>query len=95
MNLKKILKNLETESSKTNTNNNLETLYSNNLENNVIHGVEIPQNWIYLSNDELKIQARFSILELSRSSNPNFKAKELGFKNSKHLIEICFNYILK
>jgi hypothetical protein len=95
MNLKKILKKLETENFKTNTDNNLETLYSNNLENNVIQGVEIPQSWMSLNNDELKARARLSILELSRSSNSDFKAKELGFNNAKHLMDLCFDFILK
>jgi hypothetical protein len=73
----------------------METLYSNKNENLKISGIFLPQNWINLDKDKLTKQARNAISELSQSTNLDLTAQELGFINSKHLIEICFDYILK
>ncbi len=72
-----------------------ETLYSSRKQHKIIEGIELPKNWKNFSTDELRNQARNAILELSRSSNSDFKAKELGFNNAKHLMDLCFDFILK
>jgi hypothetical protein len=93
MKLINILKRLEKPTAST---NNLEVIYSNTPKKNYITtGIELPKDWINFSNDEIKNQARKSILKLSRSSNAELKAKELGFRNTEHLMELCFDYILK
>lgn len=71
-----------------------DVLYSNQ-SSTIIEGIELPKNWKTLNHSEMKNKARQSILELSRSSNSDFKAKELGFKNAEHLMQLCFDYILK
>ena len=91
---------------KTTKNNNLsieiQTLYSSlkkqsilKGKQSILKGIELPENWSILSSDELKNEARKAILEMSRSTNSDFKAKELGFKNAKHLMDLCFDFILK
>ncbi len=72
-----------------------ETLYSSRKQNTVIEGIELPNGWFNFNSDELRIHAKNAILELSRSSNSDFKAKELGFVNAKHLMDLCFDFILK
>ena len=62
---------------------------------NIIEGIELPKNWSNFSNDELKTQARNAISELSKSSNSDYKAKKMGFNNAEHLMQICFDFILK
>ena len=71
-----------------------EILYTSH-NHNIIEGIELPKNWANFSNDELKTQARNAILELSKSSNSDFKAKKMGFNDAAHLIQICFDFILK
>jgi hypothetical protein len=73
----------------------METLYSNKNKNLKISGLFLPQNWINLDKDKLIKQARIAVYKLSQSTNLDVTAQELGFINSKHLIEICFDYILK
>jgi len=73
----------------------MEVLYSSNKQNTIIEGVELPNNWSNFSDDELRSQAKKAILELSKTLNSDFKAKELGFKDAKHLMDLCFDFILK
>lgn len=75
--------------------NKTRVLYSSLKQNSIIEGIELPINWEKLNPEELKLKARESILELSNSSNSDFKAQKLGFKNAKHLMDLCFDYILK
>ena len=72
-----------------------EILYSSRKQNTIIKGVELPEKWSNFSSDELINQAKNAILELSKTSNSDFKAKELGFKDAKHLMDLCFDFILK
>jgi len=72
-----------------------EVLYSNKEQFEVIEGVELPPKWQTLSKTELINKAKETITALSKSGNPNFKAKELGFNNAEHLMTLCFDYILK
>lgn len=72
-----------------------EVLYTSFDKNLIIEGIELPENWEPLSKVEIKNKARQSILELSISSDSDLKAKELGFKNAEHLMQLCFDYILK
>jgi len=72
-----------------------EILYSSRQQQTVIKGIELPKGWSNFSSDELRNQAKNAILELSRSSNSDFKAKELGFNDAKHLMDLCFDFILK
>jgi len=73
----------------------LETLYSNKKQDPIIIGIQLPSQWIYFNKVELEKQARVAISKMSQSTNLELTAQELGFKNIKHFIEICFNYILK
>jgi len=77
--------------------NNVETevLYSNKEQFEVIDGIELPSKWEKLNKVELINKAKETIITLSKSSNLNFKAKELGFNDAEHLIKLCFDYILK
>ena len=77
--------------------NKIETqvLYSNKENYEIIDGIELPTKWEKLSRTELISKAKTTIIELSKSSNPNFKAKELGFIDAEHLMKLCFDYILK
>ncbi len=84
-----------TENKQIDVSRETETLYSNTKQHNIIEGIELPKNWTNFSNDELKTQARNAILELSKSSNSDFKAKKMGFNNAEHLMQICFDFILK
>ncbi len=72
-----------------------EILYSSRKQHKIIEGIELPKNWSNFNNDELKTQARNAISELSKSSNSDYKAKKLGFNNAEHLMQICFDFILK
>jgi len=72
-----------------------ETLYTNKNVMETIDGVILPAQWNDLNHEDLKKQARIAVKELSISSNQDFKAKQLGFVDAKHLIKICFDYILK
>ncbi len=80
---------------RTSTKVETEVLYSNKEQSEVIEGVELPLKWETLSKTELINKAKGTITALSKSSNPNFKAKELGFNDAEHLITLCFDYILK
>ena len=86
MSLKNILNNLERKT---------ETLYSSHKKMVIIEGVELPKKWIDFNHTQLKEEARKAMLELSRNSNSDFKAKQIGFNDAKHLIKICFGFILK
>ena len=79
----------------TNASKEIETLYSSRKTETVIQGIEIPKKWSNLNTEELRNEAKNAILALSKSSNSDFKAKELGFKDAKHLLDLCFDYILK
>ncbi len=72
-----------------------EVLYSSYKHYKPIDGVELPKEWGNLNSESLKKKAQNSILELSRSLNSDFKAKELGFENAEHLMKLCFEFILK
>lgn len=72
-----------------------EVLYSSRKQNSVIEGIELPKNWSNFSKEELITQAKNAILELSKTSNSDLKAKDLGFKDAKHLMDLCFDFILK
>jgi len=82
-------------SNKPTISKDMETLYSNKNKDLKVSGISLPQQWINLDKDKLIKQAQLAISKLSKSANLDLTAQELGFKNSKHLIEICFNYILK
>ena len=73
----------------------MKTLYSSNKETTIIDGIEMPEEWIKLTSTELKKQANTAIIDLSNTTNPDFIAKKHGFKDAKHLTDLCFNYILK
>ena len=72
-----------------------EVLYSNKENIEIIDGIELPKKWQKLSRTELISKAKTAIIALSKSSNPNFKAKELGFIDAEHLMKLCFDFILK
>jgi len=72
-----------------------EVLYSNKEQFEVVQGIELPSKWQTLSKTELINKAKETIITLSKSSNLNFKAKELGFNDAEHLMTLCFDYILK
>jgi len=72
-----------------------EVLYSNKEQIEIIDGIELPSKWQTLSRTELISKAKTAIIALSKSSNPNFKAKELGFIDAEHLMKLCFDFILK
>ncbi len=72
-----------------------ELLYTNIKKNEIIEGSILPKKWQALNKTELINEAKTAIIKVSKSSNPTIKAKELGFSNVEHLIELCFNYILK
>jgi len=73
----------------------LETLYPNKNNEQIISGIELPNQWITLNKLELEKRARDAIFKMSQSTDLVLTAQNLGFKNTKHFIEICFNYILK
>ncbi|HIP34114.1 MAG TPA: hypothetical protein EYG89_05265 [Bacteroidia bacterium] len=72
-----------------------EILYTNILKSEVIEGIDFPLKWQDFSDKELVAKARYAIVELSETSNQDFRARELGFHDAKHLINFCFNYVLK
>lgn len=65
------------------------------LQDIEINGEELPYSWCNYNTTDLIEQAKKALVLLAKSENSEKKAKELGFTNSEHLLEVCFNYILK
>ena len=73
----------------------MKTLYSNKKQETIINATLLPQKWIHLDREELRAKAKSAVLEISKNPNSELKAKALGFNNAKHLIDLCFDFILK